>query len=95
MSRSELIEPPPPLLIDDTLRLHELSNKPIFVDHAAMYRGLTEEQLTKQNGGKLPWDHSLKSENWLEERAPNQIKKEWLEPKNKPKLGFNGKFRLK
>jgi WD40 repeat protein len=92
-NRSHLARPPSPLLIDDTLRLHERSNEPEFVDHAALYRGMTEEELTKANGGKLPWDHSLKSKVWLEQRAPAVIEKEWLEPQNKPTLGINGRVK--
>jgi len=92
-NRSLLARPPSPLLVDSTVHLLEESKKVTFVDHAAMYAGLTEEELTKANGGKLPWDANLKSDRWLERRAPDNIEKDWLEPKNKPTLGFNGRVK--
>lgn len=91
--RSHLDNPPEPLLIGSTLHLREFSKKVQFVDHAAQYNGQTDEEMIKNNGGKMPWDHHLKSASFLEQRAPAQIEKEWLEPKNKPQLGMTGKVR--
>ena len=91
--RSHLDNPPEPLLIGSTLHLREFSKEVQFVDHAAQYHGQTDEEMIKNNGGKLPWDHHLKSASFLEQRAPAKIEKEWLEPKNKPQLGMTGKVR--
>jgi WD40 repeat protein len=91
--RSKLAHPQIPLVVDDTLHFREVSKEVEFVDHAKKYSHLTDDEMIQQNGGKLPWDHHLKSDEWLEERAPKVIHENWLEPKNKPQLGMTGRVR--
>ena len=91
--RGNLSRKTEPLLINHTLHLRELSKSVKFVDHATLYDGQTDKEMIHNNGGKLPWDHHLKSEEFLEQRTPHTIQASWLEPKNKPQLGFTGKVR--